>query len=129
MQKLEQRIALLEAKQPSSENEVTFIYIAAMGQDDETIAGSSTQTGKGYKRWVRAEGESIVDFRSRIETDCLGVYAPKECIIKTYLLFHQYPNGAHYELRPKHEYDSWGAYTNKGSDNTIHKVGGLQPDS
>jgi hypothetical protein len=124
MQKLEQRIALLEAKQPSSENEVTFIYIAAMGQDDENITSTSTQTGRGYKRWERAEGESIVDFRSRIEKDCLGVYAPEKDTIKTYMLCHHYKNGALYTLRPKQDQDAWGTYTNKGSDSTIHKVRG-----
>jgi len=125
MHKLEQRIAALEAKQPSAENEVTFIYIAAMGQDDETITSTATQTGKGYKRWERAEGESIADFRSRIEKDCMGVYASETRPIRSYMLFHQYPNGAHYALTPREERESWGAFTNKGSGNTIHKVGGV----
>jgi hypothetical protein len=124
MHKLEQRIAALESKQPSAEKEVTFVYIAAMGQDDETITSTATQTGKGYKRWERAEGESIADFRSRIETDCMGKYASETSPIRSYWLLHQYPNGAHYALTPREERESWGAFTDKGSANTIRKVGG-----
>lgn len=122
MQKLEQRIAALEAKQPSAENEVTFIYIAALGQDDENITSTSTRTGKGHKRWERTDGESIADFRSRIEKDCLGVYASETSQIRSYMLFHQYTNGALYTLRPKSDYEAWGTYTNKGSGSTIRKV-------
>jgi hypothetical protein len=125
MQKLEQRIAALEATRPSAENEVTFIYIAAMGQDDENITCTSTQTGKGHKRWERAEGESVADFRSRIEKDCVGVYASETSPIRSYMLFHHYTNGAVYTLRPKQDHEAWGTYTNKGSGNTIHKAGGV----
>lgn len=125
MHKLEQRIAALEAKQPSSENESTFIYIAAMGQDDETITSTATQTGKGYKRWERAEGEPISDFRARIEKDCLGVYASEKAPTRTYMLLNQYTNGAGYALAPQSKHDEWGTYTNKGSKSTIHKVGGV----
>jgi hypothetical protein len=123
--KLEQRIAALEAKQPSSENEVTFIYIAAMGQDDETITSTATQTGKGYKRWEREDGERIADFRARIEKDCMGKYASETNPIRSYWLLNQYPNGAHYALTPREERESWGAFTHEGSGNTIRKVGGV----
>ncbi|WP_138514567.1 hypothetical protein [Rhodoferax bucti] len=127
MQKLEQRISALEAKQPSAENEVTFIYIPAMGQDDETITSTATQTGTGYKRWVRGEGEPIADFRTRIEKDCMGKYAPETSPIRSYWLLNQYPNGAHYALTPREERESWGAFSNNGSGVTIHKVGGALP--
>lgn len=119
MQRIEQRISALEAQKDADKDPVQFIYLSALGQDDEGIVESSTQAAKGHMRWERMPGESLADFRERLEEDCLNAQTAGSEVRKCYLVLNAYANGALYSLRPNEEYKRWGTYTNEGSETTI----------